>query len=287
MARFALLDYNGKGRGLRVKLEEAGHKCVTELPVDAYFIDHDAEPKRVELIDYAVAQGARVFVYPHAGHPFTFYDGLIDPHPAVEALLVTAPGHVWLQESFGHARPVVEIGWFYCQQKVFQPTSVRNVLFAPKHPWADGHFMLDADRERNSEAYERVLALGVPVTVRYLGDFEANGLWDAPGVTKIEGRPDNSTLEIDQHDLTVSAETFACLAVARGKPTVMYAQDYAMVNDEGTATVRSWESYRDRIRYPYDLGDGVGVFERAASVEATEWRDEWIGAQLTTDRLPL
>lgn len=291
--RVVLLDYNRKSAGLVGPMIAAGYHLVDSVPVDALFVDTDFgwAGDRVRLIEQAAQVGAKVYVYPHGAHPICYYDGIAEPHPATTALLVHGPGNKQLQESFGHERPVIDIGWFYCEQRPFEPTEVRNVLFAPVHPWADGITMLEADRERNREAYRKVLGLGVPVTVRYLGELAANGLWEAAGVTFEQGVADNSTASIDRHDLIVSDNaTFSYMAVARGKPVVMYGQDHIPVSDDGTQQVKNWGTYKDWIRYPVDLHDGpIDELARSAAAghpEVPAWKDLWIGDPLTPDRLP-
>lgn len=289
--RVLLADYRSKGLGLRDVLVEAGHTLVAEAPLGALFVDNDVVPPRTTLIEWAYRNHAKAFVYQHSGHPVFVYDGVWTPHPRTTALLVASPGDKKLQESFGHDRPVVEIGWFYCEQKAFVPREVRNVLFAPLHPWSDGVTMIPADRDRNAAAFRAVLGLGVPVTVRYLGDLEANGLWRVPGVEFVQGKPDNSVHDIDRHDLVVGKETFAWMAVARGVPTIMFGQEHSPEDDEGRVQVKNWERYRDLVRFPFDLSDGpvedVAVRASSDAVVVNAWRDEWIGRPLTVDRLPI
>jgi hypothetical protein len=129
------------------------------------------------------------------------------------------------------------------------------------------------------------------VTVRYLGDLEANGLWRVPGVEFVQGKPDNSVHDIDRHDLVVGKETFAWMAVARGVPTIMFGQEHSPEDDEGRVQVKNWERYRDLVRFPFDLSDGpvedVAVRASSDAVVVNAWRDEWIGRPLTVDRLPI
>lgn len=290
MARIVVSDYGLKSLGLADALQRAGHELVAEPPFEALFIDHDDEPRRHKRVEWAAASGAKVFVYPHGAHPLCGYDGLVKPHPATTAMLVHGPGNKWLQESFGHERPVIDIGWFYCEQKPFEPREVRSVLFAPTHPWVDGVTMLPDDRDRNTMVYEKLLRLDVRLTVRYLGEVAGNGLYRKAGVRFEQGVRDNSVESMDKHDLIVSDNgTFGYMAVARGKPVVMYGQDRPPRDDIGGGTVRSWESYRDRVRYPVDVSDGPldELVELAGRghPDVPAWRSEWIGDQLTVDRL--
>ena len=292
MARIVVFDYCRKSVGLANVLRQAGHEFVDKPPFDALFIDYDADPERHKLIEWAATAGAKVYVYPHGAHPFFFYDGIAEPHPATTALLVHGPGNQRLQESFGHSRPVLDVGWFYCEQKPFEPREIRKVLFAPMHPWADGTTMLQDDRDRNTMVYEKLLGLDCWLTVRYLGEVSANGVYEKAGVRFERAARDNSVTSIDKHDLIVSdmGGTFAYLAVARGKPVVMYAQDHTPRSDDGTQHVRGWDSYKDRVRYPVDINDGpideLAQIAGRGHPEVPAWKSLWIGDPLSLDRLP-
>jgi hypothetical protein len=125
------------------------------------------------------------------------------------------------------------------------------------------------------------------VTVRHIGTIEQNALWRADGVTFVEGGFAPATEQIDAADAVVAANgTFPSLAIARGTPTVMYAQSdppgYGR-NGDRPAKLRRPERYMDYIRYPFDVFDGPldEVVHAAARSEAPilDWKRRFIGEQ--------
>lgn len=283
--RFALFDYQLKGEGLARLAQRAGHTRVDRMPFDVLLIDTDFPwaHDRIAVIEQAHDFGAAVAVYPHGGEPLFFYDGICDPHPDVDAFLVTAAGHRQFQQRFGHKR-IIEVGWYWCPQKPLDRRRPRNVLFAPIHPWVDGVTIAPAFRDANRDAYDAVCGLDLKVTVRYQGDLEPNGIEPRPGVTLVAAADrDLNTAAIDQHDLVVSAGTFASLALARGKPVVMTDQHLVPHNDHYTQPAATFEQYREEVRYPLSVGDAPlpELVERACDGDGEEWRERFVGPPAT------
>ena len=95
---------------------------------------------------------------------------------------------------------------------------MRKVLFAPTHPNGDGS-MADINREQNADLLRRLLECPFELTVRYIGTLEQNALWEADGVTYVNGGLTAQTAEIDVTDVVVAAEgTFPTLGARPRRP---------------------------------------------------------------------
>jgi hypothetical protein len=121
--------------------------------------------------------------------------------------------------------------------------------------------------------------------VRYLHAIEENGLQYQDGVTYYRGAPDQSTADIDAADLVIGHQTFAYLAVARGKPTLMMGENIpprSGNSDSNYHYVKHWEAYKDLLMYPLDILKTRSVdklIEKAVSSDAEiqRWREMFIG----------
>ena len=282
-------DHQDKARALREALIKGGHEIV-HRNADILLIDFDGPiahyPKTIER---AYEEGADVYLYSHGAHPITAWDGIWTPSERVSAYLAQTPGQKHVMEAYGYPYPIHVIGWHYCQQRPFQPTAGRKVLFAPWHPQGTGYLPPDG-RRANAEIFDKLAQLDtIQLKVRHVGPLEWNCI---PEIDGVEYEPSDKTLagsiaSILASDVVVSYGTLAYLAVALGKPTIMYGQDcmpYDGYSEETLRYVKHWEKYRDLMHYPHDA-DGLGVYglnfliHTGAQVEATKWRQEFIGEQ--------
>jgi hypothetical protein len=281
-------DHQGKARRLAEALARAGHLLVDKPPADLLLIDLDAPVFHYRrTIDFFKDQGATVLLYPHgAGQPL-LYDGLYEPYERVDGSLVIGPGQAELMRRLEYPKPTYSIGWALCEQAPFRPArDVREVLFAPMHPNGDGT-LRDSMQEANAQTFARLLEGDWHVTVRHIGTLEQNALWRADGVTYVEAGFTPATEQIDAADVVVAADgTFPSLSIARGTPTVMYAQAAPPGfgrNGDRPAKLRRPERYLDYIRYPFDVFDGPldEVVHAAARTEQPilDWKRRFIGDQ--------
>jgi len=134
---------------------------------------------------------------------------------------------------------------------------------------------------------------GIRLSVRYIGKMQVNGLREVNGVRLLAGSADNSYADIDEADLVIASGTFAYMAIARGKPTIMLNQDTPsrdLVNNQ-IATASRYAEYRDYMRYPFDVDDSKDiedVMQAALETEPAEWKQRFIGKQLRgRDFVPL
>jgi len=82
----------------------------------------------------------------------------------------------------------------------------------------------------------------------------------------------------------ISHGTFAHIALALGKPTVIYGQDFKYgdgPNEQDYRYAAHWDEYKDFMHYPAsNLGE---LYRNGAQIRA--WRDKFIGSPMTEDRL--
>jgi hypothetical protein len=266
-------------------LYSAGHEFVTDGPADLLLIDLDPPLHGYqEMIRKHKAQGAKVFLFPHgAGAPVLSYDGLFPPDRRIDANLVMGPGHAEFLRRIDYPAPTHTIGWPYCAQRPFQACDdVQHVVFGPSHPGGDG-WLPDFYRNLNADVFAQLIRGPWRVTVRHIGTLEQNGLWEDEGVEYVDGRLMAETAEIDRADAVVAAcGTYPALAIARGVPTVMYAQGTMALGIPGEKERRPkrGDRYMDFIRYPFDAANGPldELIPAAARSEApiADWKRRFI-----------
>lgn len=254
--------------------------------LDFIMTDHAVMARSSLLRDFHDAGTRHIFVYPHAARPNLVND--IRPEcEHVTAQFVTAPGHVDVLRAYGYSRPIHVIGWYLCPMQPFRARrSPRNVLFAPIHPRC-----ADVDQKANRAAFERLYALAqsddIHLTVRYINNLEDAGLTrvDHPNVEYYQGNLDPDYSQIDNADVVVAHQTFAWMAIARGTPCVMMAEDmpsHIQEVNQPVEYVKNWNLYHDLIAYPYDLlacKKPLILLQRAirSDEEIVGWRDRMIG----------
>lgn len=255
------------------------------------FFDHDILNK-VSIFNALHNKGVKLFCYPHAARPQVVYAWRnVKPHPYTAAYFVFAPGHTEVMRVIGYPHPIHEVGWTYCKQRPFTPVKeIKSVVFAPLHPNANG-WLSEVDKAVNYRAFDNLCAaarkMGFTITVRYIHALELNGLErvDDPNITYMAARPDNSIEQIDSHDLVVATQTYAYLAVARGKPTLMmdeWIAPRAGNSDEVFQHIDGWDSFKHLMMYPHDInttGDVPSLIEHVASTDSdiVDWKARMIG----------
>jgi hypothetical protein len=285
--KIQLKDWQHKGGILGSVLKKHKVKLVSDH-ADILLIDYDGDVLPYPMIiEKAYAEGAEVLVYSHGAFSMFVWDGIHAPNAHTVAYLALSEGQKQVMDAYEYPLPVHVIGWHYCEQKPFTATEVRNVLFAPWHPLGNGYLRPDA-KLLNTQVFSLLRKLPVTLKVRHANYLEANGLEREFGV---EYEHSDMTIEssikaIDAADVIVSNPgTFAALAIARGKPVVMYGQDLIPAeaySDSYFLRAKHWDKYREIMRYPYSIEDlkpkaAMIMLEHAAQHEAKEWRELWIG----------
>jgi hypothetical protein len=285
---FIYVGHQGKERAYVKALQAAGYKAQTIERIHARFALFDLDVNlRCQILDRLHGRGIPVFIYPHSARPMVQWDGLHPIWPHTKCTFVIAPGHVEVMQRFGYPIPMEIAGWTYCEQKPFKPVrEVKRILFGPIHPSASG-WVADVDRDLNQRTFKALWDYaqesGASLIVRHIKALELSGLKHIPGVNYIQGKPDLTIDEIDAADIVIGHQTFAYLALARGKPVLMMGEDIPprTVVHGAVAYVKSWEKYADLLAYPLDIlaGDAAEMIAKACkrNTAVAAWYKKFIG----------
>lgn len=269
--KFYLSDHQGKGRRFAEALMRFGWEQAespAESGLDLALYDHDVGAGGMGFrngLDWLYWRGVPVMMYPHAARPMLQWDGMYPVWEHTRVCLTIAEGHREVMRRFGYPLPVEPVGWSYCEQRQFEAIKKGEgerirVLFGPIHPNRNG-WLHPMDMDKNRQVYQVLLATpGIELTVRHIHRLDLNGLWTMNGVKYVQGKPDGSTREIDEADVVIGHQTFAWLAAARGKPVVMFGDDlipHSGNRPENMRFAKSWEKYRDYLRYPANVEDVI------------------------------
>lgn len=281
--QIALSDWHNKTRNLQAALIAAGHTIVDRTVVsDVLLMDVDFPVGNYRnIIGFQKKYGAKVFLYSHGADAFLGWDGIWEPQP-LDGYLAMAEGTKEIMSRFKkpYPNPVHVIGWHYCEMLPFQPVqNIKRVLFAPWHPHSNG-YLTDELKELNARIMADLAEKrgAWDITVRHLRPLGESGLTWYEGITYQQAQPDNSTAAIDEADLVLSVGTLAQLAVARGKPTVMFHGGiipHEAYNVGHYQAVQSWDNYRDYMRYPFDY-DHMN-YETVCTTPVDAWRKLFLG----------
>ncbi len=241
---------------------------------DVLLIDID-DPDAPERGDAIGRSHGLVVLYPHGALPT--YHGFYQPEERVDVQLVHGAGSVWQIESLGLWRTVKAVGWMYSPWVEYQPPAkVEKVLFGPHHPYGSGE-LEDAFKLENSMVYLQLQELELDVTVQMFGSPEMNGLPDPLGAMSVRSSLMVDWRWIDQADLVIADGTLACLALARGKPVVMFGQ-HIPIEDEHD---RPRNGVTLRVpHYPIDCAEDAtlaDLVEAAVGDTGGWWREEFLG----------
>ena len=252
---------------------------------------------RVEIFNSLHRRDVKLFCYPHSGAPAA---GTLNwrghkPHPYTSAQFVFSPGHEEILHVIGYPHNIHVVGWAYCKQLPFKPAEqVKSVLFGPLHPNSNG-WLSDDDKAVNQRAFERLKRasreMDFKLTVRYLQTPERSGFEpvEEPSITYFQGHPDNSYEQIDNHDVVISTQTLAYLAVARGKPTLMmdeWIAPRAGNKPEMFQHIDRWDEFKHIMMYPHDINttsDVPALIQHVAQDDSDiqEWKKRMIGPQFS------
>lgn len=287
-----VIDHQNKSAAYSQALRAAGYHMTDRIHASGIrFLLSDAD-WRWPMMDEAQSRDIPVFLYPHAARPMVQYDGCIEPRP-VRCMFTHAEGGAEIMRKIGYPYPVEVTGWAYSDVRPFRVTpSVSRILFAPIHPNANG-YLNKVDKDLNWRTLFRLLGYcretGTRLSVRLIGEPKQNGIADL--VNEVEqvgeihrGKKNNSTADMESADVVVAHQTFAYIAVALGKPTVMMGEDVPPRTgntEDGFRYVDHWDDYKADLMFPLDIlaEDPAEVIAKAAAgcpaVEA--WKARYIG----------
>ena len=235
----------------------------------------------------------KFFVIPHTARPNIVAD-IMPGWEHTTAQFVVSQGHVEVMRRFGYSKPLHPVGWTMCPIKKYKPRPApRKVLFGPIHPRCS-----KVDQDVNAETFKRLYKLAkagdIELTVRFINNLHQSGLQQVehPNVTYTAGRMDQGYEQIDNADVVVGHQTFAWIAVARGVPTVMMAEDMPTHIQKIRKAVQyapNWDKYADLLAYPLDIlatKDTLNLLTRAVrdDKEIQDWRTRMIGTPFRARR---
>lgn len=266
---------------------------------DFCLVDHAITSRIPLLEDLALNGTENFFCYPHTARPNLVND-ITGEFEGVTAHFVSAPGHVEVMRAYGYEKPLHVVGWSLCPILPFRPTKGFKVLFAPIHERC-----AEIDKQANQAAFRRLRLLAeageIELTVRYYRAPAGKGLAGS-GLEEIQHPNIHYTCieslepdweQIDQADIVVSHQTYAWMAVARGVPAVMMAEDmpaHLIPRGETDQYAKHWNSYQDLLAYPIDLlasseSNALSILQKAASSdkEIAGWRERMIGSPFSAE----
>src|SRR5690606_5552306 len=256
--KFKYFKYQHKGDVYRDALLSNGFTLDSKDP-DFILIDRDAyisnahEPRK-QLLMYP---NVPVILYPHSPLPLWWYDGLVPLRDYIKCAFVIGEGQKIAMQKIEPRLRVETSGWGWSELVPFKkPERIRKVLFAPAHP-TQGLLRPEA-KEANRAIFEELKNhKHLEVTVRYMGDLEAQGLEYDYRFKMVEGRASGRSVELERSDLVIAEGTMMYLAVARGKPTIGFGQQHTLRpnKDPDKYIPHNWQKYGGDIAYPLNFGD--------------------------------
>lgn len=298
--KFFLYKHQDKGNKFREVLLSGGWEEVTSsYRANLVFADLEGWGREKFLNDVFVRRGVSTVLYPHgpvASCSWNFPG--CKSFPFVAGVLLPASGHIDIMKAYGAAYldKVVLTGWPYSPVREFARTSGRSIVFAPIHPNANG-FLSEVDKELNRRTLLKLIELkrkGVhEITVRYIGELPQNGLWVDSSIKYVAGEKsiDDSLKFMSDFDLIVGHHTFAFLAIAIGKPTLMFGEFVAPKlggSEKAMVHAINWRDYRHIMMFPLDIlveDDVHFLVERAtySDYEISDWKAKMIGGQFNSE----
>lgn len=290
MPSYVIFDHQGKAETYLQGLPAWNWLCEANEPhrVDFVLTDHAILGRANILREFKRFGTRRFFVYPHSARPNIVND-IADEWDGIDAHFIAASGHVEIMRSYGYKKPLHVVGWHLCPINNFQMReTLRTVLFAPIHPRC-----ADVDKDVNRAVFDRLktiaLAGDVLLNVRYYRSLEESGITQIvhPNIKYRRGKLKPDWSQIDEADIVVAHQTFAWLAVARGIPTVMMAEDLPThLMTDPIRYAKNWDLYKDLLRFPLDILDcgpheTLDMLKRAQkrSKDVDEWKQRMIGFQ--------
>lgn len=287
---FYVFNHQGKADQYRSALLLYGYREERSgLNAQILLFDNDHE-RIIPNFKQQIASGrSKLFIYPHAARPPVQWDGLTKLWDRTQAVFVHSEGGVDVLRAYGFEKPIHVAGWPYSPIERFQPVqNPRKILFAPIHP-TSRNWLSKVDTEINKAVYEKLIYLhdrgDIQLSVRYIRGIGNNGLWPHNDVKFINGDVNLSYKDILNADVVISHQTYAYLAVALGKPTIMMSEETPPRNggsEESYTYVSSWDKYKNILMFPYDIlavNKPMDLIEKAAASDkdVREWKNKFIG----------
>jgi hypothetical protein len=272
--KFAVVDHQWKSIMLVRTLRAAGYEAAPPHDADVLLVDID-DPDAPGRSEATAACPGLVVLYPHGALPT--YHGAYAPDERIDLQLVHGPATADAIADAGLDRDIAVVGWSYSPSVPFRkPAAVDRVLFGPHHPYGSG-VLEEVHRKENRRVMGAILGMDAEeVTVHVYGTPEMNGLEHVEGVRYAQSTLNIDWAEIDDADVVIANGTFACLALARGKPVVMFGQNIPSCDEHNRLPVGPTVEVD---RYPVDFSDGPldAVIEDACDGLGLWWHDAYVG----------
>lgn len=282
--RYWIYHHQHKGKPFVRALNDAGWEYSRRPQVVLLDTSHNHK-----IIEMYLRMKATIVLYPHTSTAAWWYDGIMELHPGVSAMLCIGEGQREVQKIITPDLPTYAVGWGYTPIEPFRkPGSVRRILFAPIHP--SGKVLRPEAKETNAAVFRELLKLEkTQIVVRYLGALEANGLWDSPKVIWKPGKANGDYGDILGADLVIAEGMFLHMAVALGKPAIGLNQRVPPRANRSLSEPANWGKYNALQAYPIDYADSgiIGGIDRALTYDETvdTWKRRFIGDPLSPRKL--
>ena len=302
---FYMTNHQSKSNKLAQALIDAGWtRCGTAVhpSVKVAFFDHDVGPGGIGYrppLNELKRMDTPVMMFPHAARPNLQWDGMYPLWPGTKVMFTITEAHREVMRRYGYPIATESIGWIFCEQKPFVKPVIEGkikVLFAPIHPNNNG-FLHPIDKAINASVYSNlIMTPGIKVKVRHIKRAELNGLWHVSGVSWKPGNTDikDALNDIDAADVVIGHQTLAYMAVARGKPVIMFGDQ--MVPRSGNDMknmkfAKSFDKYGDLMKYPAEAENARNGAQMLKLIERVigrnvgkSWRKRMIGEPFDAGR---
>lgn len=225
------------------------------------------------------------FIYPHTPMTCYIWDGIYDPLP-VAANFVAGDGQRYCMATYRYPHRVEACGFPRCEVLPFQPAKGRDLLFVPARPRRDKGRQEKLDRvafdfiKRHRDAFDNI------TICRLAGQFPEceDGFMGMNFLTtdpKGTASPAQDMIDrIDRADVVIAQHTPAALAVARGKPVIMYGYGTKLETLTGQAA-KNYQQYKRIYDYPLTIEamsiEDVHRVMQDSDISAEGWKRLHIG----------
>jgi len=286
MRKFWIAENKDSAKVYVQTLVDAGYERVERLPeADFFLFDSEGVQWRRDMKELALKLMPG-FIYPHSPLTCYLWDGPYDPLP-VACNFVYGAGAKECMALYGYSSRVEVVGFPRCDILPFTPTPGRRLLFVPARPRRDKGKQEALDRAAwnfilsNQAEFDEILVCRIEGQLDEFEDGKNGNIRFVTTDPHATNKPTQDMIaRIDSVDLVISVTTPAALAVARGKPTVMYGQGEILETLTGRPA-KNYASYKHVYDYPLTLEKMTleqvkGVCEKSND-DVEKWRKNFIG----------
>ena len=258
--KYYISDNRDKSKPYREALNKYGYQETSVAEADFVLLDHnwkDGYRDATKIFRECRADGKKIFMFPHGFRCNMFWDAIYTTDDNIDAFFAPASGHIMVMKAGGYPAPMISTGFPWCKVKKWEPVTPVKILFAPIHPdWGETYIYSQFALEWNKEAWAKIRLLKhkKEITVYHGLTPEVNGLTTEDEIIyhRSDLTIDAAVALIDKHDLIIAHDTFAALAIARGKSVIMF-NDHFYHAPNGMIS-KYWGFYeRAGFIYPHNI----------------------------------